>query len=163
VEPVKAYPARKLLELSLRLELDTQKLYKEWAKKFSRQPEAAAFWKEYAEEEATHARLLKELRARLSSDQLASMIECEVVGDTRKLLLALRKEKIEDLEQAFQYAHRLEHSEINPLFLVIVSFFEDDEEAKAVVRYLLDKHINKLVKHFPKSFHTPELRHEIKV
>ncbi|HTX92078.1 MAG TPA: ferritin family protein [Anaerolineales bacterium] len=160
---MKAYPASKLLELSLGLEKDTQKLYKDWAKKFSRLPEVAAFWRDYAEEEAIHIRLLKELRARLSASQLATLIECEVVGDTRQLLLLLRKEKVDDVEQAFQYADKLEHSEINPLFIVIVSFFEEDEEARAMVRLLLDKHINKLVKNFPKSFLTPQPRREIKV
>ena len=155
---MKAYPAGELLALSLGLEKDTQKLYKDWAKIFSRLPDAAAFWNDYSEEEAMHARLLKELRARLSSDQLARLIECEVVGDTRKLLLLLQEKKIEDLEQAFQYANTLEHSEINPLFLVVVSFFEKDEEAKAMLKLMLDEHINKLIDHFPKSFLTPEPR-----
>jgi rubrerythrin len=160
---MKAYSAGELLELSLGFEKDAQKLYKNWAKKFSKIPQAATFWRDYAEDEATHARLLKELRARLSRDQLATPIECELAGDTRKLLLSTQKQKIEDLEQAFQFADELEHSEINPLFDVIVSFFETDEEAKAMLRLLLAKHINKLIDSFPERFSNPDLRREVKV
>ena len=159
---MQTYKARELLKLSIGFEEDTQKLYQDWAKKFSRVPVVAAFWQDYSEDEATHARLLKELRARLSRAQLATPIECEVVGDTRKLLTSLKKEELEDLEQAFQYANRLEHSELNPLFILIISFFEADEKAKAMLRLLISKHINKPIDNFPVRFLSSELRRELR-
>ena len=150
---MKAYTAKDLLKRSMGFEKDAHKLYKNWAKAFSREPDVAAFWRDYSEDESTHLRLLKELRARLSRDQLATLIECEVVGDTRRLLDSLKRDhKIEDLEQAIQFANQLEHSEINPLFITLVSFFETDGEATAALRELLDIHIKKPINNFPKGF-----------
>ena len=164
---VKAYPASELLELSIGFEEDTQKLYERWARKFSRLPDVAAFWRDYAKDEGTHARLLKELRARLSPDQKATLIECELVGDTRRLLISIeedeRAHKIIDLEQAYQYASQLERSEINPLFMIITSFFEADEEAKAMLRSLIDQHIHKVINNFPERISSSTQRREIKV
>ena len=124
----------------------------------------AAFWREYSADEAVHYRLLEELRARLSPDQLDTLIESELVGDTRRLLNYLQKEhNIEDLEQAFRYANMIEHSEINPLFEVIMSTFETDEKAITLLRSQLDDHVSKLIYKFPKRFSRPGLRQAVKV
>lgn len=57
----------------------------------------------------------------------------------------------------------IEHSEVNPLFEVIVSYFEADKEVITLLRSQLDEHVNKLIYKFPKRFSRPELRRAIKV
>ena len=161
---MKTNKAGELFELSLGFEENAGELYHKWSKMFAGAPDVAAFWRAYSVDESIHARLLKELRARLSPQQLAMPIESELVGDTRRLLTYLQKEhSIEDLEQAFQYANMIEHSEINPLFEVIMSAFETDEKTLTLLRSQLNEHINKLIYAFPKRFSSPELRREIKV
>jgi rubrerythrin len=161
---MKASKAGELLELSLGFEKNAQELYNNWAKKFAGTPDVATFWREYSADEAGHYRLLEGLRARLSPDQLATLIESDLVGDTRRLLIYLQKEHhIEDLDQAYQYANMIEHSEVNPLFEVIMSTFETDQEAITLLRSQLEEHINKLIYKFPKRFSRPELRQTIKV
>ena len=112
-----------------------------------------------------HARLLEELRQRLSPEQLATRIESELVGDTKRLLAYLQKEQnIEDLEQAYHFANMIETSEINPLFETIMSTFEPDE--KAIHFITVAAHMNTLASlpiNFPKRFSRPELRQAIKV
>ena len=161
---MKANKAGDLLELSLGFEHNAQALYKKWSGLFAQVPDVAAFWSEYSSDEAFHARLLEELRARLSPKQLETLIESELVGDTKRLLAFLQKEpNIENLEQAFQYANMIEHSEINPLFDVIMATFKTDEESLALLRSQLNGHIRKLTYRFPKRFSSPELRQTIKV
>ena len=161
---MKANKAGELLEISLGFEQNARELYKKWSELFSEVPDVAAFWSEYASDEAVHARLLEELRARLSPEQLATPIENELVGDTKRLLAYLQKEQnIEDLEQAFHFANMIENSEINPLFEVIMSTFEPDEKAITLLQSQLNEHIGKLTYNFPKRFSRPELRLAIKV
>ena len=161
---MKSYVAGDLLELSLGFELNAQKLYLQWAEKFCIEPVVATFWREYSADEAFHAHLLEKLRARLSPDQLASLIESDLIGDTRRLLLALQKEPvIEDLDQAYQYANMIEQSEVNPLFEVVVSTFETDQEALERLKGQLTEHIDKLIYKFPRRFSRSELRREFKV
>jgi rubrerythrin len=163
---MKAYMVGELLELSIEFEKNAQEVYKKWAGKFASVPDVAAFWRDYSIEESIHARQLEKLRARLSPDQLATLIESELAGDTRRMLAALQNEQehdIQDLDQAFQYANMIEHSEINPLFEIIMSTFEPDQEAIALLRSQLEKHINRLIYEFPKRFSSSKLRRELKV
>jgi rubrerythrin len=161
---MKANTADELLELSLGFEENARELYKEWSQLFAGLPDVAAFWSEYASDESYHARLLEELRLRLSPEQLATPIENDLVGDTKRLLAYLQKERnIEDLEQAFDFAYMIENSEINPLFETIMSTFEPDEKAISLFRLQLHEHIGKLTNKFPKRFSRPELRQPIKV
>ena len=116
--------ADELLELSLGFEQNARALYKRWSELFTGVPDVAAFWSEYSSDEAYHAGLLEELRARLSPEQLAIRIENELTGDTKRLLAYLQKDqKIENLDQAFHFANMIENSEINPLFEVLMSTF----------------------------------------
>ena len=161
---MKANTADELLELSLGFEENARELYKEWSQLFAGLPDVAAFWSEYASDESYHARLLEELRLRLSPEQLATPIENDLVGDTKRLLAYLQKERnIEDLEQAFDFAYMIENSEINPLFEVLMSTFELDKNAITLLQSQLNDHIGKLTYKFPKRFSSPELRQAIKV
>jgi len=161
---MKAYKAGELLELSMEFEKNARELYKKWTVKFAGVPNVAAFWSEYSADENFHYNLLDQLRARLSPDQLDGPIESDLVGDTRRLLAYLQKEhNIEDLEQAFQYANMIEHSEVNPLFEVIMSHFEPDQEAITLLQSQLNEHIDKLIYKFPARFSRPEQRQAIKV
>ena len=161
---MKANKAGELLEISLGFEQNARDLYKNWSDLFAGVPDVAAFWSEYASDESIHARLLEELRARLSPEQLATRIENELVGDTKRLLAFLQKEQnIENLEQAFHFANMIETSEINPLFEVIMKTFEPDEKAITLLHSQLNEHIGKLTYKFPKRFSSPELRQAVKV
>ena len=161
---MKANQAGELLELSIGFEQNARELYKRWSELFTAVPDVAAFWSEYASDEAVHARLLEELRLRLSPEQLATNIENEMVGDTKRLLAYLKKEQnIEDLEQAFHFANMIEASEINPLFELIMKTFEPDKKATTLLHMQLSEHIGKLTYKFPKRFSSPELRQAVKV
>jgi rubrerythrin len=161
---MKAYTADELLELSLGFEENARELYRQWAQLFASTPDVAAFWSEYASDEASHALLLEELRQRLSPEQLATRIENELAGDTKRLLAFLQKEQnIEDLDQAYHFANMIETSEINPLFETIMSTFGKDEKTNSLLRLQLTEHIGKLTNNFPKRFSRPELRQAIKV
>ncbi len=161
---MKANTADELLELSLGFEENAREIYTKWAQLFASVPDVAAFWSEYVLDEAYHARLLEELRRRLSPEQLVTLIENELAGDTKRLLAFLQKEQnIENLDQAYHYANMIENSEINPLFEVLMSTFEKDEKTIALIRLQLNEHIGKLTNKFPKRFSRPELRQAIKV
>jgi rubrerythrin len=161
---MKVSKAGELLELSLEFEQNARELYKKWSEIFAKIPDVAAFWSELAADESVHARLLEDLRARPSPEQLTTIIESNLIGDTKRLLVYLQKgQNIGNLDQAYQYANMIENSEINPLFEVIMSTFEPDEKAITLLRSQLNEHIGKLTYKFPKRFSRPELRQAIKV
>jgi rubrerythrin len=161
---MKAYMACELLELSLGFEKNARELYRKWSELFAGEPEVAAFWREYSSDEAFHVRLLEELRARLSLEQLAALIKSELIDDTKKLLAYLKKgQNIVDLEQAYKFANMIETSEINPLFEEIMLAFEQDEKAITLLRTRINEHIGKLTYKFPKQFSRSEQRQAVKV
>ena len=161
---MKGNKAGDLLELSLEFELNARELYKKWSELFAGTPDVAAFWQEYSVDESYHASLLEDLRERLSPQQLDTLIESDLVGDTKRLLAFLQKEpNIENLDQAYQYANMIETSEINPLFDVVMSAFEQDERTMTFLRTQLNEHVGKLANKFPKYFSRPEPRQAVKV
>jgi rubrerythrin len=161
---MKAYPASELLELSLGFEQNARELYLQWAVLFCTDPDVAEFWRRYSADEAFHASLLDNLRSRLTAEELASPIESDLVGDTRRLLSALQKEEtITDLDEAYRYANMIEHSEINPLFEIVLAHFEKDPAALELLRSQLEAHIDKLIYNFPKRYSSSEMRREFKV
>jgi hypothetical protein len=161
---MKANTAGELLELSLGFKENARELFKKWVQLFAGVPDVTAFWSGYASGEAYHARLLEDLRRRLSPEQLVTHIENELAGETKRLLAFLQKEQdIETLDQAYHYANMIDNSEINPLFEVLLSIFEKDEKTIALIRLQLTEHIGKFTNNFPRRFSRPELRQAIKV
>ncbi|MEW6401913.1 MAG: ferritin family protein [Chloroflexota bacterium] len=152
-----------LFTVSLQLEREAHIIYSKWAKAFAAYPEIASFWLQYAQEELRHAKLLEKARSSLSPEQLMSGTGVSSFLTTFDLLQNLKQfeEKIINLEDAYQFAKKMEHSEINTLFEFLVSrslLFEMSEVSDGI-----SHHIDRLENDFPAEFRNPDKRRNIKV
>jgi rubrerythrin len=152
-----------LFSVSLQLERAAQILYTKWAKAFAAYPEVAAFWLQYAQEEARHARLLEEVRSALTPEQLMSGTGVNSFRASFELLQNLKRieARIRNLDDAYQFAEKMEHSEVNALFEYLVSrspLVEMSEVSEGI-----SNHIDRLANDFPAEFQNSDARRNIKV
>jgi len=144
-----------LFKLALAAEQAAEDLYLGLEAKFAHQPEVAGFWGDYAKEEVGHARWLESVRDKSSPEQLSSPADPSILNAARNLLRFSPQnalEGIKNLEDAYQLANELEHSEINVVFEFIITNFASDASAGSFLRAQLRDHIARLVTDFPARF-----------
>ncbi|MCP4541675.1 MAG: hypothetical protein GY832_31470 [Chloroflexi bacterium] len=154
----KATVAR-LFELAIELEESAQELYHELGQKFVHHPKAANFWKQYAVEEAGHAKWLASLRDDLSTKELAASADTAMIEAAREMLEFPIKNKlarVTDLRDAYQLAKELENSETNVIFEFLITHFSANEKTRNFLRSHLKDHIGKLMLWFPTQFDVAE-------
>jgi rubrerythrin len=144
-----------LFELAIELEDSAQKLYTELATKFAHHQEVADFWKQYAVEEAGHARWLERVRDKLNSEELSAPADPSMLKAAHGILKSSVEKQlaeIKDLRGAYQLASELENSETNAIFEFLVGNFAADEQTRNFLRSHLKDHIGKLMLWFPTQF-----------
>lgn len=132
--------------------------------KFDHNDEASKFWMQYAEEEAMHGRWLDALKAKLSHDELSSLVDehtvelLEVVADTSvENMLA----SVHDLEEAYELVNEIESGETNAIFRFLIDNFEADEKMREFLRGQLNKHVARLTIDLPIQFQGASTRRKI--
>lgn len=144
-----------LLELAIRLEQAAEALYRGLEARFAHHPEVAAFWAQYAKEEAGHARWLEILRDRMGPDHLFRPADLRMIEVARDLLRTPPEqllERVENLEDAYRLVTDLENSETNAIFEFLISDPAMAEESRVFLRSQLHEHINRLVTDFPQAY-----------
>jgi rubrerythrin len=154
-----------LFELSIAAERAAEGLYLGLAAKFAHHQDVADFWRNYAGEEAGHARWLERTRDGSSPEQLSALADPAILKNARRFLgfspeFAL--EEIATLEDAYQQANDLENSEMNVVFEFIITGFSADERAGAFLRSQLRDHIARLMVEFPARFSHVSNRQAVK-
>ncbi|MBN1955741.1 MAG: hypothetical protein JW900_11910 [Anaerolineae bacterium] len=154
-----------LIEMAIALERGAEAFYLELAQLFSHHPDVAVFWEQYAKEETGHALWLEKLQQRLSDEKLAQPASSQMVTSAQRLL-QLSPEKmlqsVKTLEDAYQLAHDLEHSETNAIFEFLIADFAIAEQAYPFLRSQLKEHIDRITTEFPRPFQDKVVRLAIK-
>ncbi len=156
-----------LFDLTIAAEETAEKVYRSFEKQFAHHPQIAHFWKSYADEEAGHARYLRELRSEISAERLEETADGSLFQQVQKLRRRLVKDhlsSIHTLEDAYQLATELENSEVNSLFTFVVTYFTPPERLKSqeLLRSVLNDHINKLAE-LPTPYNSRLERQKIRV
>jgi rubrerythrin len=154
-----------LFEVAIAAEHANRELFLGLSSKFAHHQEVADFWREYAEDEAMHARLLEQIRDGLSPEQLAAPADPYQVENAYKALRLRVDEALEgvdNLEEAYQLVHEVEHSETNVVFEFLISNFSSDQRAQSFLRSQLGEHVARLMNGFPAAFKQAARRREIK-
>lgn len=144
-----------LFELSIALERAAESFYRALAQMFAHEPEVFRFWKNYADEEAGHARFLEDLRRKLSEAQLSRPVELSMLETARQQLRYLSGKSLEDLhnlEEAYQAAVEIENSETKTIFEFLGTDFALTRRSGKFLREQLHNHVKKLTAAFPASF-----------
>jgi rubrerythrin len=154
-----------LFELSIALEQTAEMFYRGLAARFAHAPEAAAFWKDYADEEAGHARWLEDLRAQLDESKLRQPANAALVDSARRQLKTTPEEalkRITNLEEACQTAIEMENSETNTIFEFLITDYALTNRSRNFLRAQLHNHADKVTREFPAAFQSRMKRLEVK-
>ena len=154
-----------LLELAITAEKAAEELYHGLEAKFAHHEDVAAFWREYAGEEAMHAEWLERLRDSLAPERLSAPADPGVLEEANRALQVSVERMLQDvhnLEDAYQLVNDLENSETNAVFDFLIANFAEDKKTQAFLRSQLKDHIGKLAIDFPIQFRLASVRREIK-
>lgn len=146
-EPPEKKTIETLFQLALEAEKAARSFYQGLAQKFRHVPEVAAIWQQMMRDEAAHIHRLEEIHVGLTPEQLGASVDADIYWKalgTRRFSAEHSLGMIRDLEDAFQLAHDLEHSEINALFEFILSEFIDHETQRDLVLSQLKEHVARL-------------------
>jgi rubrerythrin len=155
-----------LFDLAVSAELAAKRLYERLADKFDHHPEVAAFWRQYATEEESHAQWQERMRSRLTEEQLAQPADLLIMQEAIKTLEFSVEQALQDitnLEEAYQLVNELENGETNAIFEFLIEHFSEDETARRFLRSQLKDHIRKLMIDLPIQFKGAVNRQAIKV
>jgi hypothetical protein len=144
-----------LFELAIGLEQAAEALYQGLSAKFAHVPEVAEFWKEYAVEEAGHARWLVHIQRDLGEDKLSLPADPSLIGRARRLLgvsVVKQLAEVRNLEDAYQLANELENSETSTVFEFFIDSFSERQDTQSFLRAQLQHHVEKLMREFPQRY-----------
>jgi rubrerythrin len=136
-----------LIELAIAAEQASQELYVRLTQKYSYLPQIADFWQKMGLDENAHARSLEKIRDSLTTEQLQAPVDPVVLEQAKRnasLSVEDKLNSISTLEDAYQLAHELEHSEINTVFEFITAEFISLDVQREFVAAQLKKHVARL-------------------
>ena len=154
-----------LIALAIQSEQKNEALYRALAEKFARSPEAAAFWQRYAEEEVAHTRWLQGLQERAGADRLAAAAAEPVMEQARQVssvTIAPLLAQVRTLQDAYDLANELEHSETNVIFDFLIGQFAQDQSSMVFLRAQLTEHVARLVNDFPAAYREAAVRQAVR-
>jgi rubrerythrin len=138
-------------------------VYREFKEKFAHVPEIEEFWNDMIEDEKKHARYLEEIFNSLTSDQLSGKADPDLLRELRAIL-ELKLEDVtgpvETLDEAYEVANKLENSEVNTAFRLLMNGFISAETRKKAIMNTLEIHLGRLIK-FSDNYGDSEWRKSI--
>ncbi len=139
-----------LFALSIGAEKAAREFYEGLLRLFGHNPRAAKVWEEMRSDEEEHIRFLEEVRARLTPEQLQEPADPEMIQRLRNALRRFSpqgaRQNIHDLNDAYNYAHELEHSEVNSVLEFIIRENHVDPALRArLVDMYLQVHVKRLL------------------
>lgn len=150
-----------LFQLAIAGEKAAERIYQGLERKFAPYPELGQFWARYASDEATHARRLEQIRARLAPEQLAQPADPRMVDQARKIAQTPVEDilkGVQNLGQAYDLAQTMEEGETNSIFAFLVSDFDVASQSRAFLQSQLHDHIARITDEFPAAFNLPSVR-----
>lgn len=114
-----------IFSLAMAAETRAGLLYEEFGRIFSHVPAVCAFWREMASDERLHEDVLREIYDALGDEEKYSEIENPLFEKAKAFVggIAVRKivDAVDSLDDAYEAAYALEHSEVNAVMQFIVS------------------------------------------
>jgi len=147
--------AAQVFDIAIDAERSAEKLFQGLEAKFTHHQDVAVLWKQYALDEAGHAKWLEDLRAKLTTEQLSRSVDAHTVGLLRAVTgfsveRALRG--IKDLEDAYQLVNEVENGGTNAVFQFLLNNFEVDMQMREFLQAQLNKHIARLSLELPAQY-----------
>ena len=133
--------------------------------KFNNNDEVSQLWKQYAEDEAMHAKWLEALKAKLGQDELSKFVDehtVQLLEAVAKISVEKALASIHDLEDAYELVNEIENGETNAIFRFLTDNFEADEKMRDFLRGHLNMHVARLTIDLPPQYRGAATRRKIK-
>lgn len=138
-----------MFSLAIQAEKTAWEFYDGLVRLFGHVPRPTAVWQEMMEDEEEQIRFLEEVRARLTPEQLRDPANPDIMQKLRECLEFSPQDTLQgirDLNDAYHYAHELEHSEINAILEFIINEYHLDPAVRAhLVDHYLQTHVKRLL------------------
>jgi rubrerythrin len=118
-ESTQQHTLEELFERAIQIENQAASIYRELERRFSHHQESVSLWKALAADEDMHAEVLAKALGDAPSERLACQAPDDVWAAVTHILNLLSQDllsSIENLKDAYELAHELEHSEVNAVF-----------------------------------------------
>jgi len=150
---------------AIQAEKTFEEIYLGLEHKFRGEAEIAAFWKQFAVEEAKHAEWIHDLTANLSASDLQKSVNTQTEYLLYKVGLLASESVlagIHNLAEAFDTAARLENGETNAIFCFLIDNFVVDQHIRDFLLAQLAQHIHRLSTNLPLACRNIGIRQTIK-
>jgi rubrerythrin len=138
-----------VFELAITAEIAARNLYRSLIAKFAHVPAVAQFWQGMMHDEEAHAEQLERLRVSLTAEQLAAPVQPSLwrqAAASYDLATHSTADSIQTLDDAYQVAQRLESSEINAVFELLMVQYLAMEHKEEIILSQIRNHTAKMVK-----------------
>jgi len=143
-----------LIDAAISSEVAARKVYLGFTHKFFSRPDVADFWQSMADDEGDHARILSDLHIHIFEEDLRMPIDARLAEQARELnKLDVRQlvNSIQNLDEAYEIAYKLESSEVNTLFNFLTIRCLPIEESYEIISATMDRHLLRLAR-FTRTF-----------
>jgi DNA-binding response OmpR family regulator len=137
-----------VFELALTSEIAARNLYRGLAAKFAHVPAVAQFWQGMMHDEEAHAEQLERLRVSLTAEQLAAPAQSSLwrqATASYELATHISNDAVQTLDDAYQVAQRLESSEINAVFELLMVRYLAMEHKEEIILSQIRNHTSKML------------------
>jgi len=152
-----------LFQFSLAAEREASDFYRFLEGVFPSHPEVAAFWARMRRDEEKHVEELSRIHAGIPANLLAAAADAGILAQASRIArfgLLERAAGLENLDQAYELAHRLENSEIATVFSFIREKFIPHCAQKNFTLSMLDEHLDWIMS-LPRRLGDREVRRAI--
>jgi rubrerythrin len=152
--------------VAIRAEKAAEELFLGLGARFSHITEISQLWKQYAEDEAMHARWLEHLQTKLGQKELSALIDertVDLMEFVANISVEKALDKVHDLEDAYELVNEVENGETNAIFRFLIDNFEADDKMRDFLRRQLNEHIDRLTIDLPPQYRGAATRRKIKV
>ena len=150
---------------AIQAEKTAEEVYLGLEQKFRGEPEIAAYWKQFAVDEANHAEWINNLTANLNASDLEKPVETQTEYLLYKVGLLASETVlagIHNLAEAFDTATRLENGETNAIFCFLIDNFAVDQHIRDFLLAQLAQHVHRLSTNLPEAYRDILTRQSIK-
>jgi hypothetical protein len=154
-----------LFDKAIALEICAEEFYRRLAGMFSSEADVVKFWNRIADEERGHAKYLRQVREKLSTEVLAGPADESMLEMARKSLTQADDgfPFVKNLDDAYNLAIELENSETNTIFQFMLVNFPTEELSKsqAFLSVQLKKHAFAIQNDIPTRYKSKLMRQEL--
>lgn len=137
-----------LCDYSIKIECRIKDMYRVFSEMFRGHPDISDFWKRLEKDELQHIEILKDIKTKLSPDEKLSAsgsgMYQEMTGIEKKLD-EIQLQSVRTLDDAYETAHDVEFSEINSVFLFLISCSINTRDRNSFFSSIITEHQNSLL------------------